>query len=102
MAETILIHGRSTFSAEVSFTDPVSKARVDLSDKVLFFETAGKQFRKALGASVKDPLNKRLQLSLADVDQLPTKATDFIIRDETVPGEEVVLGEGSIKRNGWS
>lgn len=100
MADTIQIHGRSSFSAEVSFKDEIG-ATVDLSDKTLFFELAGGTFRKALVPSTKNPLNATLHLTVAEVDQLPTKTTDFIIRDETIPGDELVLGEGSIKRTGW-
>jgi len=100
MAETIKIHGRSSFAAEVAFTDE-TKQPVDLSNKVLFFETANSGFRKRLAVSTKNPMNAVLRLSVTDVDKLPTKVTDFIIRDETVPGDETVLGSGSVQRIGW-
>lgn len=87
MAETILIHGRTTFRAEVSFKDS-DGVPVYLSSKVLFFELAGGAFRKALVASTDNPLNAKISFTVAEVDQLPTRATAFIIRDETVPGGE--------------
>ena len=100
MADTIQIHGRSSFNAEVAFSD--GGVAVDLTGKVLFFELAGGAFRKALVPSIKSPLNATLHLTVAEVvNNIPTSRTDFIIRDETIPGDELVLGEGSIKRTGW-
>lgn len=100
MADTIKIHGRSTYTAEVAITDD-NGVPVDLSTKVLWFETANVGFRKRLIASTTNPKNAMIHLTVDEVDDIPAKVTDFIIRDETVPGSETVIPGGTIQRIGW-
>lgn len=101
MAQPLIIHGRSSFVAEVSFADNAGNP-VDLSAKTVFFETKNVGFRKALIASITNPHNKTLVLTTADVDELDYGDTSFIIRDETTPNMETLMGEGVIRRLGWT
>jgi len=96
----IKVHGRSSLTLPLSYKDADGNA-VDLNDYVLFFESLGANIRKPLIADDTNPFGKAIFLSVEEVDQLPTRAVDFIVRDETDNDRPIIFASGQLQRVGW-
>jgi hypothetical protein len=93
------IHGRSALTATITFKDPAGNL-VDLSGKALFVEIANGKIRKALlpGST---PTQRILHLSREEVATVPATQSTLTLLDESVPGDEGVVGERMIQRVGY-
>jgi hypothetical protein len=93
------IHGRSALTAAITFKDPAGNL-VDLSGKALFVEIANGRIRKALlpGST---PTQRILHLSREEVATIPTTQASLTVLDESVEGDEGVIGERTIQRVGY-
>jgi hypothetical protein len=100
---TFKIHGRTTWSIVIEYTDEKTNEKADLSDKILIFECARASFRKPFPDYVSGARTERsLHLNRDEIAKLSEQATDYVIIDETVPGCESVIGDGKIQRVGWT
>jgi hypothetical protein len=74
---------------------------VDLSTKVPWFGAVNVGFVMRLIGSTTNPITSMVHLTVDEVDDIPSKVADFIIRDETVPGSETAIPGGTIQRIRW-
>lgn len=100
---TISVFGRGSLELPYQARDATSKAQIDVSNWVVYFEVDGVPLRKQLVKNPNDPLGLLLRLTRTDVSKLKKTATRFALIDETRIAEDLprVLWEGRINVTGY-
>lgn len=100
---TITVHGRGSLELPYKARDASTKAQIDVSNWIVFFEVDGVSLREQLVKDPNDPLGLVLKLERAQVATLKRSATRFALIDETRIAEDLprVLWEGKINVTGY-
>lgn len=105
MAKPLELHGRSTFRAVATYTDDDTGMLVDLTGKALFVElaTIPEDETQVATLLVRKPVVQCIvHLTRADIALLPADEPAMLtVIDETIEGDEQVIGEQVIQRVGY-
>ena len=100
---TITVFGRGSLELPYLARDATTKAQIDVSNWIVYFEVDGVPIRKQLVKNPNDALGLILRLTRTDVAKLKKVATRFALIDETRIAEDLpkVLWEGRINVTGY-
>lgn len=97
----IAVHSRGSLRLEYKAYLSDGTTQVDASGWNLWFEVDGVSIRQKLIADPNDAMGQLAVLDTTVVVQLDTENCPYIIRDESVSNQPVVVQEGYIKRYGY-
>ncbi len=101
--KTVSVHGRESLDLPYSrWTSGDVVVQLDISFATMYIEIPAANLRKQLIGNGADPKGLRISLTRAEVGQIPTVPTPYIIIDETDEDYPVLELEGKIYRTGYT
>lgn len=101
---SITVHGREALDLPYKRWETATNGasvQTDLSSSILYIEIPSANIRKLLTTDAGDAKGKRITLTRAEVEMIPTTASAYILLDETDPAKPFVELEGTITRTGY-